>query len=53
MEIPRILAVGAANPVHHVSQEEILARRAPHPGDRGVMIALGPGFAAERGVLQW
>ena len=25
----------------------------PQPGDHGVMIALGPGFAAERGVLQW
>lgn len=32
---------------------EVLERRAPQPGDRGLMIALGPGFAAEGAVLQW
>lgn len=32
---------------------EVLVQRAPQPGDRGLMIALGPGFAAEGAVLQW
>jgi alkylresorcinol/alkylpyrone synthase len=32
---------------------EVLERRAPQPGDRGLMIALGPGFAAEGAVLLW
>lgn len=32
---------------------EVLERQAPQPGDRGLMIALGPGFAAEGAVLQW
>jgi len=32
---------------------EVLERRAPQPGDRGLMIALGPGFAAEGALLQW
>jgi alkylresorcinol/alkylpyrone synthase len=32
---------------------EVLEQRRPQPGDRGLMIALGPGFAAEGAVLQW
>ncbi len=32
---------------------EVLERRAPQPGDRGLMITLGPGFAAEGALLQW
>ena len=32
---------------------EVLERRAPQHGDRGLMIALGPGFAAEGALLQW
>ncbi len=26
---------------------------APQPGDYGVMLALGPGFAAEAALLRW
>lgn len=33
--------------------EEILRSGAPRPGDWGVMIALGPGFAAEGALLRW
>jgi predicted naringenin-chalcone synthase len=33
--------------------EEILRRRPPAPGEWGVMIALGPGFAAEGALLRW
>ncbi|MBI2461573.1 MAG: type III polyketide synthase [Candidatus Rokubacteria bacterium] len=33
--------------------EAILASGAPQPGDWGVMIALGPGFAAEGALLRW
>jgi alkylresorcinol/alkylpyrone synthase len=32
---------------------EVLEQRQPQPGDRGLMIALGPGFAAEGALLQW
>lgn len=33
--------------------DEVLRRGAPRPGDRGLMIALGPGFAAEGALLAW
>lgn len=33
--------------------EELLRTCQPAPGDWGVMIALGPGFAAEGALLQW
>jgi alkylresorcinol/alkylpyrone synthase len=33
--------------------EETLARESPVPGDWGVMIGLGPGFAAEGALLAW
>ncbi len=33
--------------------EELLKRAQPVPGDWGVMIALGPGFAAEGALLSW
>jgi alkylresorcinol/alkylpyrone synthase len=33
--------------------EETLARTTPVPGDWGVMIGLGPGFAAEGALLRW
>lgn len=33
--------------------EELLRRVQPVPGDWGVMIALGPGFAAEGALLRW
>ena len=33
--------------------EELLRRAQPVPGDWGVMIALGPGFAAEGALLSW
>jgi alkylresorcinol/alkylpyrone synthase len=33
--------------------EEVLRRRAPGPGEWGLMIALGPGFAAEGALLRW
>lgn len=33
--------------------QEILERGAPQPGDLGVMLALGPGFAAEAALLEW
>jgi len=33
--------------------DEVLRRGRPRRGDRGVMIALGPGFAAEGALLQW
>ena len=33
--------------------EELLRRAQPVPGDWGVMIALGPGFAAEGALLRW
>jgi predicted naringenin-chalcone synthase len=33
--------------------EETLRAESPAPGDGGVMIALGPGFAAEGALLQW
>jgi alkylresorcinol/alkylpyrone synthase len=32
---------------------EVLEHGQPHPGDRAVMIALGPGFAAEGALLHW
>ena len=31
----------------------ILETKQPQPGDRGMMIALGPGFAAEGALLRW
>jgi alkylresorcinol/alkylpyrone synthase len=33
--------------------EEALRSGAPEPGDWGLMIALGPGFAAEGALLRW
>jgi alkylresorcinol/alkylpyrone synthase len=33
--------------------EETLRAESPEPGDWGVMIALGPGFAAEGALLRW
>jgi predicted naringenin-chalcone synthase len=33
--------------------EETLRMESPRPGDWGVMIALGPGFAAEGALLRW
>jgi alkylresorcinol/alkylpyrone synthase len=33
--------------------EELLGTTPPGPGDWGVMIALGPGFAAEGALLRW
>jgi 3,5-dihydroxyphenylacetyl-CoA synthase len=33
--------------------DEVFRHGHPRPGDRGVMIALGPGFAAEGALLQW
>jgi len=32
---------------------EVLEHGQPRQGDRGVMIALGPGFAAEGALLHW
>jgi predicted naringenin-chalcone synthase len=32
---------------------EVLRSGRPRPGDRGVMVALGPGFAAEGALLAW
>jgi alkylresorcinol/alkylpyrone synthase len=33
--------------------DEVLRTGRPSPGDWGVMIALGPGFAAEGALLRW
>jgi alkylresorcinol/alkylpyrone synthase len=33
--------------------DEVLRSGRPRPGDWGVMIALGPGFAAESALLRW
>jgi len=33
--------------------KEVLETRKPLGGDRAVMVALGPGFAAEGALLQW
>jgi len=33
--------------------DEVLRTGHPEPGDRGVMVALGPGFAAEGALLRW
>jgi predicted naringenin-chalcone synthase len=33
--------------------DELLRKAAPAPGDWGLMIALGPGFAAEGALLRW
>src|SRR6267142_4244393 len=33
--------------------DDLLRSRAPVPGDWGLMIALGPGFAAEGALLRW
>ncbi|MBI4590888.1 MAG: hypothetical protein HY725_18850 [Candidatus Rokubacteria bacterium] len=33
--------------------EELIRTSEPSPGDWGVMIALGPGFAAEGALLRW
>jgi predicted naringenin-chalcone synthase len=32
---------------------EVMRNGAARPGDRGVLLALGPGFAAEAGLLEW
>lgn len=32
---------------------EVLQHGAPQPGDLGVLLALGPGFAAEAALLEW
>src|SRR5260370_27648138 len=33
--------------------DDLLRSREPVPGDWGLMIALGPGFAAEGALLRW
>jgi predicted naringenin-chalcone synthase len=33
--------------------DEVLRTEAPVPGDWGVMVGLGPGFAAEGALLGW
>jgi alkylresorcinol/alkylpyrone synthase len=33
--------------------DEVLRSGRPRPGDWGLMIALGPGFAAEGALLRW
>jgi alkylresorcinol/alkylpyrone synthase len=33
--------------------ESVLRQAAPDPGEWGVMIGLGPGFAAEGALLRW
>jgi len=33
--------------------DDLLCSHAPVPGDWGIMIALGPGFAAEGALLRW
>jgi alkylresorcinol/alkylpyrone synthase len=33
--------------------ERVLQQAAPDPGEWGVMIGLGPGFAAEGALLRW
>jgi alkylresorcinol/alkylpyrone synthase len=33
--------------------QQLLETARPQPGDWGVMIALGPGFAAEGALLRW
>jgi alkylresorcinol/alkylpyrone synthase len=33
--------------------DEMLRTGRPEPGDWGLMIALGPGFAAEGALLRW
>jgi alkylresorcinol/alkylpyrone synthase len=33
--------------------EELTRTASPSPGEWGVMIALGPGFAAEGALLRW
>ena len=33
--------------------DELLRTGAPAPGDWGLMVALGPGFAAEGALLRW
>lgn len=33
--------------------DEVVRRGDPLPGDRGVMVALGPGMAAEAALLKW
>jgi alkylresorcinol/alkylpyrone synthase len=33
--------------------DEVLRSGLPQPGDWGLMIALGPGFAAEGALLRW
>lgn len=32
---------------------DVIANRSPKPGDRGLVLALGPGFGAEMLVLEW
>jgi len=32
---------------------EVLRSGSPQPGDYGVLLALGPGFAAEAALLRW
>jgi alkylresorcinol/alkylpyrone synthase len=33
--------------------QEVIEQEAPRTGDRGVLLALGPGFAAEAALLEW
>jgi alkylresorcinol/alkylpyrone synthase len=33
--------------------EEVMRTGNPQPGDWGVMVALGPGMAAEAALLRW
>jgi alkylresorcinol/alkylpyrone synthase len=39
--------------MHITHPEETLRLESPGPGDWGLMIALGPGFAAEGALLRW
>jgi hypothetical protein len=47
---PRILALGTANPPN---RDKANREGNPQAGDWGVMIALGPGMAAETALLKW
>jgi alkylresorcinol/alkylpyrone synthase len=33
--------------------EKTLAERKPQSGDRGILLAMGPGFCAEQVLLSW
>jgi predicted naringenin-chalcone synthase len=42
-----------SSPTVLVVLHEVLERNAARPGDRGVLLALGPGLAAEAALLEW